>query len=241
LAQKKPTTAFLYSTVMICLLAVGLFMFSKSNFFAVKAVQVTGLHNVSQDEVLKLMGTVQGENLFLVDTEAIAQKIKLHPLVDQVQVKRGLPGTIIIKVQERQPVALIFNNDAMVEVDSQGTILKFYDTWPKTDYPVLTGIQVPETIGPGQKLDNPQLQRGLLLIGQAPAGLLPLVGEIHLAADGQVFLYLTSGTEVRFGHGDDFADKLKLLQQLLDSSEYKTVEKAIQYIDLSAGKPVLGR
>jgi len=241
LPQKKPNTALIYIAAMICLLAIGLFMFSKSDFFSVKDIQTTGLKNVSKDEVLKLMGTVKGENLFLTDTEAIAQKIKLHPLIAKVEVKKSLPGTLLLIIQERVPAALIFNNDGMVEVDSQGVILRFYQTWPQNDQPVLTGIQVPETIGPGQRLNDPLLDKGLLLIRQAPEGLLSRVGEINMASDRQVFLYLTTGTQVKLGQENQFADKLKLLNELLGSSEYKSMEKAIKYIDLTAGKPVLGR
>ncbi|NLI90775.1 MAG: FtsQ-type POTRA domain-containing protein [Peptococcaceae bacterium] len=216
-------------------------MFSKSNFFSVKDIKTTGLTNVSEDEVIKLMGAVKGENIFLTDTEAIAKKVRLHPLIDKVEIKKALPGTLILKIQERVPVALILSNDGMVEVDSQGTILRFYETWPQKDQPVITGIQVPETIGPGQKLGYPQLDKALLLIRQAPEGLSPLVGEIHMNSDGQVNLYLTSGTQVKLGYGDQFTEKLRLLKELLDSKEYKSVEKAIKYIDLTAGKPVLGR
>jgi cell division protein FtsQ len=152
---------------MVCLLAVGLFLFSKSDFFSVKEVHIIGLSNVTEDEVLRLLGPVKGENLFLTDTEALAQKIKLHPLVNQVEVDKELPASLIFKIQERLPVALIHNNDGMVEVDSQGTILRFYDTWPKNDNPVLTGIDCTGTIGPGQRLSSSQLERALLLIGQA--------------------------------------------------------------------------
>jgi len=241
LSESKPSTSLLYIAAMICLLAVGLFMFSKSDFFSVKEVHTVGLNSISEDEVLRLMGTVKGENLFLADTEALAQKIKLHPLVDQVEVKKKLPVTLVIQIQERVPVALILNKDGLVEVDSQGIILRFYETWPKKDHPILTGIEVPDTIGPGQQIEHPQLAKGLLLLGQAPEGLSALFGEVHMASDGQVFLYLTSGVEVKLGHGDQFTEKLKLLKELIGSTEYKSVENAIKYIDLTAGKPVLGR
>lgn len=239
--QTRPNTSFLYLAALICLLAVGLFMFSKSNFFAVDDVRTEGLNNVAEDEVLRLLGTVKGENIFLTDTKALAQKIKLHPLVEQAVVEKELPATLVLKIQERRPLALVLNNDGLVEVDSQGTILRFYDTWPKKDCPVLTGIEVPETIGPGQRLNSSQLEKGLFLLGQAPESLSSLIGEVHITSDEQVFLYLTTGIEVKAGYAEDYNGKLKLLLELIDSSEYKAVEKAIKYIDLTAGKPVLGR
>jgi cell division protein FtsQ len=216
-------------------------MFSKSNFFSVKEVHVVGLTSVTEDEVIRLLGPVKGENLFLTDKEALSQKIMLHPLVNQVKVKKELPASLIIEISERVPAALVYNKDGVVEVDSQGIILRFYETWPKKDNPVITGIDVSDSIGPGQKMESSNLQKGLLLLGQAPEGLSSLIGEVHIASDGQVFVYLTTGTQVKIGHGEEYTGKLKLLQELLDSSEYKAVEKLIKYIDLTAGKPVLGR
>ncbi|AHF10563.1 MULTISPECIES: FtsQ-type POTRA domain-containing protein [Dehalobacter] len=241
MAQTRSNTFWIYAAALICLIAVGFYMFSKSDFFNVKEVRTEGLSNVTANEVLQLLGTVKGENIFLTDSEALAMKVKLHPLIDQVQVKKELPATLVVKVQERVPVAMILTGDGVVVVDLHGVILKFYDSWPAEDNPVLTGIEVPETIGPGQKINNVNLNKALLLLGQAPAELLPLIGEVHSTTDGQISLYMTSGIEVKIGFDAEFTEKLKLLQELLNSEEYKTVEKAIKYIDLTAGKPVLGR
>jgi len=47
--------------------------------------------------------------------------------------------------------------------------------------------------------------------------------------------------EVRLGHDEEYAGKLNLLNELIYNEEYKSIEKSIKYIDLTAGKPVLGR
>jgi len=240
LSQTKSNMSFIYIVALICLISVALFMFSKSDFFLVKDIRFEGLSNVAENEVLKLSGTVKGENIFLVDTGALAARVKLHPLIEQAEVQKKYPGTLIVKVSERLPAALVNNNDAMVEVDSEGIILRFYDTWPQKDRPVITGVEVPETLGPGQKIPGTQLEHALLLIGQAPADLKVKIGEIH-TEEGQINIFLITGIEVRLGYGDDYSGKLSLLMELLESTDFKILEKAIKYIDLTAGKPVLGR
>lgn len=241
MSQIKSNTSFLYIAALICLLAVGLFMFTKSDFFMVQEVRIQGLDNVAQEEIVKLLGTVKGQNLFLTDTKSLAQRIKLHPLVEVAIVKKQLPVTIVVDIQERVPVALILNEDGVVEVDKQGTILRFHETWPKTSSPVVTGVVVPDTIGPGQKVVNDQLEKVLLLLGQAPLSMIPLIGEVSINKEEQVFLFLNTGMEVRLGHSEEYAGKLNLLNELIYNEEYKSIEKSIKYIDLTAGKPVLGR
>jgi len=241
LPRGKANLSLVYIAALVCLVAVALFMFSKSDFFLVKDVKCEGLNIVAENEVLRLLGTVKGENIFLLDTRALAQKIKLHPLIEQAEVQKKYPASLLLKIQERVPAALILDGDRMVEIDQQGIILHFYyDTWPQKDCPVINGIKVPGTMGPGQKVDNPELAKALLLIGQASDEIKKIIGEIHLAEDKQVFLYLTTGKEVKLGHGEDYAAKLKILEELLSNIEYKTVEQAVKYIDLTADKPVLG-
>lgn len=235
----KPT--LLYIAALICFMAVGLFMFTKSDFFAVRTVSIEGLNRVAGEEVTRLLGPVKGENLFLMDTEALAHKVKLHPLIDTVEIAKKMPAALTVTVHERVPAALILKGDTVVEVDSRGVIMKIYEAWPKNDSPVLTGIDVPETLGPGQKIDDPQLTKSLALLGQAPQELLALIGEVSINAEGQAFIYLTSGVQIRLGHGRDYQTKLELLHNLINSAEYKSVQNAIKYIDLTAGKPVLGR
>jgi len=241
LSQTKSNASFLYIAALICLLAVGLFMFTKSDFFMVQEVRIQGLDNVAEEEIVKLLGTVRGQNIFLTDTKSLAERVKLHPLVDVTIVKKELPVTLVIDIQERVPVALILNEDGVVEVDNQGTILRFHETWPKTSSPVVTGVVVPDTIGPGQKLVNAQLEKVLLLLGQAPQSIIPLIGEVSINKEEQVFLFLTTGMEVRLGYSEEYAGKLNLLNELIHNEEYMSIEKSIKYIDLTAGKPVLGR
>lgn len=236
----KSNASFVYIAALLCLLVVSVFMFTKSDLFSVKEIRIEGLSNIAEEEVLKLLGTVQGQNIFLVDGNVLVQRIKLHPLVDQVTVDKRLPAAVFLHIKERVPAALILQVDGVVEVDSQGVVLRFHETWPKTGSPVITGIEVPDTIGPGRKITGDRLEKALLLLGQAPPTLLYLIGEVNVREDGQIFMYLSSGMEVRLGHNEEFAGKLNLLNELLENEEYKSVEKAIKYIDITAGNPVLG-
>ncbi|MFA6808270.1 MAG: cell division protein FtsQ/DivIB, partial [Eubacteriales bacterium] len=184
---------------------------------------------------------ITGQNIFFIDYNLLESKIVLNPYVEKVQFEKSLPNTLTILVEERAPAALILVSGGVLEVDYNGIILKYYESWPKANCPVITGIEVSENVGPGQKIDDADLANLLKLIGQADKELLPLVSEVHLNAIGQVYLYLSSGVEVRLGYGKDFTEKLSLLNELCKTKEYQSVESAVKYIDLTSGKPVLGR
>lgn len=237
----KTNTTFLYVAVLMILLSLGLVLFLRSSAFSIQQVKVQGLKTIPESEILKLANGVQGQNLILFDQDALSHKILLHPLVRSVQFQRKLPHTLVIQVTERSPAALVVVPKGVVEVDEQGTFLRRLESWPKTDYPVVTGITLADTAGPGQKLNDPSLTAVLNLLGQAPAALIAQTGEVHVNAIQQITMFLTSGVEVRLGQADNWKDKLNALLQLINDNGYKSIQQGVRYIDFTAAKPVIGR
>ncbi len=68
--------------------------------------------------------------------------------------------------------------------------------------------------------------------GTSPDGLLPILGEVNMAANGQVFCYLNAGIEVRLGYGEDYSEKLKLLWELLETLNIRQCRKLLNILIL---------
>jgi cell division protein FtsQ len=238
---KKLNASVLYITVLFILVSVGLVFFLRSGFFSIQQIKINGLTNIPEGEIQKLAGQVQGQNIFLFDQNVLSRRLKFHPLVLEVSFKRKLPSTLIIQVTERTPLALILVPKGVIEVDSQGIFLRRLESWPNNDNPVIDGIEIPESAGPGQNISNPSLTSALLLLRQAPSDLLPLIGEVHLNTIQQITLFLTSGVEVRLGKAEDWQEKLASLFKLLNDPSYQSIQQEVRYIDYSAAKPVIGR
>lgn len=238
---KKTNTSLLHVVILTILLVMGVALFFRSSAFAIQEIKVQGLKIIPENQIIKLANGIQGQNLFLLDQEALRNKITLHPLVRSVQFQRKLPQTLVIQVTERSAAALVAVAKGVLEVDEQGTFLRRLESWPKTDHPVITGINITDSIGPGQNLSSPSLTAALGMLGQAPAGLAAHIGEIHVNDVQQITLFLDSGVEVRLGKADNWKDKLNALYKLLNDNEYKSFQQGVRYIDFTAAKPVIGR
>lgn len=238
---KKTSTVFLYGAILVILLTAGITLFLRSSYFSIQNIKIEGLQQIPQVEIERLTSSAKGQNLVLADQESLRKKVTLHPLVKSVQFKRQFPSTLIIQVTERAPVALIVVPNGVVKVDENGVFLQRSEGWPDKSYPVINGVDIPDTAGPGQELKLPNLTTALLLVREAPSELLPLIGEVFVNPIQQITIYLTSGVEVRLGQAQDWKDKLDVLNQLLKDNGYKSVEKGIRYVDLTAAKPVIGR
>jgi cell division protein FtsQ len=238
---KKMNASVLYLTVLFILVSVGLVFFLRSGFFSVQEVIINGLTNIPEGEIQKLAGQVKGQNIFLFDQSVLSRRLKFHPLVLDVSFQRKFPSTLIIQTKERTPVALILVPKGVIEVDSQGVFLRRLESWPNNDNPVINGIDIPDSAGPGQNISNPALTSALLLLRQAPSDLLPLIGEVHVNTIQQITLFLTSGVEVRLGKVEDWQVKLASLFKLLNDKSYQSFQQGVRYIDFTAAKPVIGR
>lgn len=238
---KKTNTSFIYLTALILLLAVAVVLFLRSSLFTIREVKVAGLSNISLAEVERLTAGIKGQNIIMFDQDDFRKKALLNPLVQSVSFQRILPATVVVEYKERSPVALVVVPRGIIEVDQDGVFLRRHETWPKTSSPVITGINVPDTAGPGQKLNISGLTAGLKLLSQAPPQLLPILGEVNVNPIEQMTLFLNNGVEVRLGKTDNWNAKLLALLQLINDASYKSIQKSVRYIDFTAAKPVIGR
>ncbi|KLU60462.1 cell division protein FtsQ [Peptococcaceae bacterium CEB3] len=238
---KRTNTFFLYVSVLVVMLAVGLVVAVRSGVFTIRHISVTGLQQIPESDIQRLAEGALGQNLFLFDREGLTQKIMLHPLVRSVEFRRKFPDTLEVQVTERKPAALLVVPNGVLEVDSQGVFLRRLEGWPKVDYPVLTGVTVPDTAGPGQRLTDPGLAAELKVLDQAPTAMLPMLSEVQVNVARQVTLFLTSGVEVRLGQADEWKDKLAVLFNLLQDKDYQSIQQGVAYIDFTAATPVIGR
>ena len=77
-------------------------------FFQMERVEVAGNHRYTAQEIERVSGLKQGDNLFRINKYEIEEDIlQALPYVEDVDISRRLPSTIQITVQEWDAVALI--------------------------------------------------------------------------------------------------------------------------------------
>src|SRR5690606_15562586 len=74
-------------------------------YFAVDQVEVTGTRYLAPEAALSISGIAAPANVF-DDPEPWRQALLAHPLVADARIERRLPGTIILRITETEPVAL---------------------------------------------------------------------------------------------------------------------------------------
>lgn len=108
--------------------------------FEVREITIHGaLTTLKADDLRALVGVEPGTNLFRVSIADIQRRVRTHPWVGEVAVRRKLPHTLWVYVAERIPTALL-NLQGLYLVDDVGVIFKSWGPGDPADLPILSGV-----------------------------------------------------------------------------------------------------
>jgi len=226
----------LVGTICLVLIVGGGGLMAKllfdSDYFKVDQVRVETQGRIGKDELVALSDVRQGQNIFELDLSRIGRKIEENPWVKSAEVRRLFPRTVVIKIEERSPKAVI-NLDYLYYVDGEGDIFKVLEVADSLDFPVITGLERKDLLERPEEIHGRLKEMVALvdeLIGRRIFGLGD-VSEIHLDQSGEIVLYTCAGgVPVRMGDGN-YRAKLDRLERIY--GDLKPRLRALKYIDLN--------
>jgi cell division protein FtsQ len=105
-------------------------------YFRVRRVEIVGARFVQPSDIL---GRLHVDTLSSVWQSAapLEDRIASHPGVRSVRVGRRLPGTLVVEITERWPVALVPTPSGLVPIDERGAALPIDLTRTTVDAPIV--------------------------------------------------------------------------------------------------------
>lgn len=110
---------------------------SQLDFFRVRKVEVLGARYTPVEEVLARLAVDTTRSVW-EPLEPLADRVRPHPQVEQATVRRRLPGTLVVELTERRPVALAPSREGLRAVDERGVVLPLDPSRTPVDVPVVT-------------------------------------------------------------------------------------------------------
>jgi cell division protein FtsQ len=243
LKEKAPFPSFSFILIMFFFMLLGygfyqfsFYMINESKMFMLKNIEVKGSKYIKAKEIIKLASIEPDIKLFKVPLQSTAQKILKYPYFEGVSVSRVLPSTIIISVQEREPVAFLVDGNVYM-VDYIGKILLKKPGMSLEKLPLITGLSVNQLLKNRQPLLN-----ALHLIDEIKAvdkDLFQFISEVHIRKAEPPQLYLIRGgacVEI----GDEQIKKRVLhLRELLKKPSILNDLDEIKNIDLTFNNRII--
>jgi cell division protein FtsQ len=177
-----------------------------SPLLAVRTVTVSGTRLLTPPEVLAAADVTRGTPLARVDTDAVVRRVRALRPVATVQVERGWPGTLRLRVVERKAVAAAVVGGGLTLVDATGVPFAPARTLPNGT----VRLQVPT---PGAK--DPTTRAALRVLADLPPALRRPLRTVSAQSPSSVTLVLRDGRQVLWGGVGDTALKAQAAQALL--------------------------
>lgn len=235
---KLPIKKILYFTITFALILSAFLSLRNSPYFKLSDIKIIDSQGTSGLKAGELLGLYKGRNIFTMDINSIASRIKSeHSGIKQVYVKRMLPDTLEIDVIPRVPIAVLKSHE-LFPIDRSGMVLS--PEVKNEGLPVITGLSFWLKPRSGQKTESQRVESAFRLIDALKEVCLPKsykVTEINAANHKNLSFYFENGIEVKIG-GEDFPERLKMLKTTLAR---RALDKGtIKYIDLRFTDVVIG-
>lgn len=181
---------FAIAVVMISLLFLLLYEYMlNSPYVQLEKIVVTGVDGAMKTELLDRAELGPGSSLLGLDLGKLKRGMEQNPWIQSVRLEKRFPHTLLIHVVREEPWAVAAMGD-LYYVDRSGRIFVEAEQGRKLDYPVITGLQEdPEA-------REEQLRWATHVLGILESQKRPWsfkdISEVHVEADGNVFLYFTT-------------------------------------------------
>ena len=198
--------------VLLCGVALGAFflpsVLSSAGFLRVNTVTVRGHEHVSQGEILALIGPLRGQNILMADLKTHRQHLMASGWVKTATLRRVLPSTIEVSVEEREPFGLARFGGRLYLIDSDGTVID--DHGPRF---ADGGLPIIDGLSPGTEVavdeTRAQLASNLVAALEATPELSSRISQINVEDPYDAVVLLNDGPTLIHLGNEQFAERLR--------------------------------
>ena len=116
-------------------------VFAKKNnfFFKIQNIEVVNNHLIKESEIVEKLIQIYKKNILFIKRNDIEKPLKSIDFLDKIEVKKKYPNTIIIKIYETKPVAILFKKNDKYLLDSSSNLIPFNENMLIDDFPSVFG------------------------------------------------------------------------------------------------------
>jgi cell division septal protein FtsQ len=222
--------------------------------FAIQHIDVQTNGKIPIEQLRRWAGVNSGQNLIVLDLAAVKRNLELVSAIKSASVERVLPGTLRIRVTERDAIAQVNVPRAdpqngiaisVFQLDANGFVMQPMDPRLRVVplaqmnalLPVLTGLNIFQ-LQPGHRLDSPQALAALNLVTafqHSPMAGLAELQRIDVSSPNVVVVTTTQGSEITFSL-DNLQQQLARWREICDLG--RRMNKSIASADLAVANNV---
>lgn len=221
--KKRNRRLITYLSVFFFLLSI--IVYFQSPLSQIDKISVKGNQNVTDDEIIKRSGLTSETNIWMMKKSEVMDRLKDDSFIKEVEMKRKLPRSVEIHINEYKLVGYIKKENLYLPVVENGQVLSDrHQEHMDANAPLLVNFTEDQYIeSMAQELD------------ELPTSIFELVSEVHWNPSddhkNKILLYMKDGyvvsTAIR-----EFAKKMVVYPSII--SQLDTDQKGIVHIGVGA-------
>lgn len=179
-----------------------------SPLMAVREVQVEGTQRIDAAVVQQALADQVGEPIATVTEAGVAERLQSIPQIESFRLDVVPPSTIIVRLVERRPVAIIESDAGASVIDAAGVVLGQVDE-STAALPRLDGVEV----------GSEQFEAVATVLVSVPAEVLEATETISAPTPSDIQLTLTTGQRVQWGGAEQSPLKADVVAALMATQD----------------------
>ena len=97
----------------------------ENKFLKIQNIEITNNNLIKKNEIKKKLENLYGKNILLVNSRDIEKPLKTIDFLNKIEVKKKYPHTIIVKVYETKPMAIVYKNSRRFFIDNLSKLITY--------------------------------------------------------------------------------------------------------------------
>lgn len=239
---------FFWLVILVLMISGGIFyLLFLSSPFQIQEIKISGNEKVLIEDVKSLIEKAvekkilvfQTKSIFLTTTNQIQEIVfRNFPQIAKVEFKKQLPQTLVIKIEERKPIAIFSQNENYFFIDNEGII---FEKKPETvnlkpQQPLIENLLLRAELKLGDRAVEKELLSQILEVKSQIENELEIpINEVLIVSEDRLNFKTLEGWEFYFNPQKDSNWQLRKLKAVLETEIPLGKRKDLEYIELRFG------
>ncbi len=109
------------------------------NKFKIKEIKVENNEIIKEEELIKDLSFLYNKNIFFLNSFEIKKKLDKKNFIKRLEIKKTYPDKLIIKIFEKEPIAIIINKQGKFFLGKKIELIKFRKIMKYDELPIIYG------------------------------------------------------------------------------------------------------
>lgn len=220
--RRRQNLRLVAALFFLAALVAILVLIYNSSYWRIKKIETNSGKHFSAQEIKAIAKVPPDTSLLKFPGDLIGSRISQNPWVARVTFSRRLPSTLIIKVEERQPFAVINQGGVYYLIDRSGFVITRWRRVHNFQVPVINDLDLDE-IEVGHKHRSELLRTVIDILSNLPKLLKDSVVSVSIPDLSKLTLYTGDNLEIVYGPAKQMAKKNAVIEKIIESGDEKII------------------